>query len=69
MCIRDSNQTVLDAVHQVADALDGLRLLEQERTQQRQAREAIEAAYELAVNRYKAGMGNYLTVLVAPRCV
>lgn len=61
----DYNQTVLDAVHRVADALDGLRLLEQERAQQRQAREAIEAAYELAVNRYKAGMGNYLTVLIA----
>src|SRR5690606_27769842 len=47
------------------DALDGLRLLEQERTQQRQAREAIEAAYDLAVNRYKAGLGNYITVLIA----
>lgn len=65
LAVSDYNQTVLDAVHQVADALDGLRLLEQERAQQRQAREAIEAAYELAVNRYKAGMGNYLTVLVA----
>ncbi len=65
LAVSDYNQTVLDAVHQVADALDGLRLLEQERAQQRQAREAIEAAYELAVNRYKAGMGNYLTVLIA----
>ncbi len=31
----------------------------------RQARESIDAAYNLAVDRYKAGLGNYLTVLVA----
>ncbi|MFD4839816.1 efflux transporter outer membrane subunit [Achromobacter sp. NPDC058515] len=65
LAVSDYNQTVLDAVHQVADALDGLRLLDQEKAQQRQAREAIEAAYDLAVNRYKAGMGNYITVLIA----
>ena len=33
--------------------------------EQRQARAAIEAAYDLAVKRYKAGMGNYLSVLIA----
>jgi len=65
LAVSDYNQTVLDAVQQVADALDGLRLLDQERAQQRQAREAIDAAYDLAVNRYKAGMGNYLSVLIA----
>src|SRR5690606_26636206 len=57
----DYNQTVLTAVQQVADALSGLQLLDQERAQQQQAREAIEDAYDLAVNRYKAGMGNYLS--------
>ena len=31
LAISDYNQSVLDAVRQVADALDGLRLLEQER--------------------------------------
>lgn len=65
LAVSDYNQTVLDAAHQVADALDGLRLLDQEKAQQRQAREAIEAAYALAVDRYKAGMGNYITVLIA----
>ncbi|QVQ29235.1 efflux transporter outer membrane subunit [Achromobacter deleyi] len=65
LAVSDYNQTVLDAAHQVADALDGLRLLDQEKAQQRQAREAIEAAYDLAVKRYKAGMGNYITVLIA----
>jgi outer membrane protein TolC len=56
---------VLDAVHQTADALDALRFLERETTEQRQARQSTDAAYELAVNRYKAGLGNYLTVLIA----
>jgi outer membrane protein TolC len=56
---------VLNAVHQVADTMDAIRLLGQETTQQHQARDSIEAAYELAVNRYRAGLGNYLTVLLA----
>ncbi|SSW68432.1 efflux transporter outer membrane subunit [Achromobacter agilis] len=65
LAVSDYNQTVLDAVHQVADALDGLRLLDQEKAEQRQAREAIDAAYDLAVKRYRAGMGNYISVLIA----
>src|SRR5690606_32703355 len=65
LAVSDYNQTVLDAVRQVADALDALRLLDRETAQQRQARTAIDAAYDLAVQRYRAGMGNYLTVLVA----
>jgi NodT family efflux transporter outer membrane factor (OMF) lipoprotein len=67
--VSDYNQTVLDAVHQTADALDGLRLIDREKQEQRQAREAIEAAYDLAVMRYKAGMGNYLSVLIAQTSV
>jgi len=65
LAVSDYNQSVLDAVRQVADALDALRLLDRETTQQHQAHAAIDAAYELAVQRYRAGMGNYLTVLVA----
>jgi len=65
LAVSDYNQSVLDAVRQVADALDALRLLDRETAQQRQARTAIDAAYDLAVQRYRAGMGNYLTVLVA----
>lgn len=65
LAVSDYNQTVLDAVRQTADALDALRLIGRETAEQRQARESIDAAYDLAVNRYKAGLGNYLTVLVA----
>lgn len=65
LAVSDYNQSVLDAVRQAADAIDALRLLGRETAQQRQARDAIDAAYDLAVQRYRAGMGNYLTVLVA----
>src|SRR5690606_26046710 len=50
--ISDYNQTVLDAVHQAADAIDSLRLIDREIDQQHQAREAIDAAYDLAMQRY-----------------
>jgi len=65
LAVADYNQAVLDAVRQVADAVDAIRLLERETAEQRQAREAIEAAYDLAVRRYRAGLGNYLSVLLA----
>ncbi|WP_459618095.1 efflux transporter outer membrane subunit [Bordetella sp. 2513F-2] len=63
--VSDYNQTVLDAVRQTADAIDALRLISRERAQQHEARAAIDAAYDLAVQRYRAGMGNYLSVLIA----
>jgi NodT family efflux transporter outer membrane factor (OMF) lipoprotein len=69
LAVSDYNQTVLDAVRQVADALDAIRLIDRETTEQRQARESIDTAYELAVNRYRAGLGNYLTVLIAQNSV
>jgi NodT family efflux transporter outer membrane factor (OMF) lipoprotein len=69
LAVSDYNQAVLDAVRQVADALDAIRLIGQETAEQRQARESIDAAYELAVNRYRAGLGNYLTVLIAQNSV
>ncbi|SAI74198.1 outer membrane efflux protein [Bordetella ansorpii] len=69
VAVSDYNQTVLDAVRQTADALDALRLIDREKQEQRQAREAIESAYDIAVRRYKAGMGNYLSVLTAQTSV
>jgi NodT family efflux transporter outer membrane factor (OMF) lipoprotein len=63
------NETVLHAVHEVADTLDSIRALERQRVEQRHAREAIEQAYELALKRYRAGLGNYLSVLTAQTAV
>lgn len=69
VAVSDYNKTVLDAVRQTADALDALRLIEREKQEQHQARTAIEDAYKLAVDRYKAGLGNYLSVLIAQNSV
>ncbi|MEO8303415.1 MAG: efflux transporter outer membrane subunit [Betaproteobacteria bacterium] len=59
------NQAVVDAVRDVAEALSSIDGLSRVGTEQARAREATTDAYNLAVVRYKAGLGNYLTVLTA----
>lgn len=59
------NETVIDAVHDVADALSSIAALAKVSAEQAKAREATTDAYDLAVVRYRAGLGNYLTVLTA----
>ncbi|ANY15717.1 efflux transporter outer membrane subunit [Bordetella pseudohinzii] len=65
LAVSDYNQTVLTAIQQVGDALEALRLIDREKTERAQAHDAIEAAYDLAVKRYRNGLGNYLSVLLA----
>lgn len=65
LAVADYNQTVLTAVQQTSDAVDAIRLIDREKAEQKQARDAIEAAYDLAVKRYRNGLGNYLSVLLA----
>lgn len=59
------NQAVIDAVRDVAEALSSIDGLSRVGTEQARARAATTDAYNLAVVRYKAGLGNYLTVLTA----
>lgn len=59
------NQSVIEAVHEVADVLSGMDGLAKVRVEQAVAREATTDAYNTAVIRYRAGLGNYLTVLTA----
>ena len=59
------NQTVIDAVHDVADAVQSIRGHTRIATEQAQARAATTDAYNVAVIRYRAGLGNYLSVLTA----
>lgn len=59
------NQSVIEAVHEVADVLSGMDGLAKVRIEQVVAREATTDAYNTAVIRYRAGLGNYLTVLTA----
>ena len=56
---------MIDAVHEVADQIDSLRSIERQQREQVQAQTAAESAYDLATQRYKAGLGSYLTVLNA----
>ena len=65
LAITTYNQSLIDAVHEVADALSSIRQLSRVTYEQARAREATTDAYNLAVIRYKAGLGNYLTVLTA----
>lgn len=59
------NGAVLDAVRDVADQLGSLRSIDRQQQLQREAGAAAEAAYDLATQRYRAGLGSHLTVLQA----
>ena len=65
LAISTYNQAVIDAVRDVADALSSINGLGRIAAAQAGARAATTDAYNLAVIRYKAGLGNYLTVLTA----
>ena len=56
---------MLHAVQQTADQITQLDALARERIDQQQTLEANEAAYQLAEERYKAGLASYLSVLNA----
>ena len=57
------NQTLIDAVHDVADVVANWRALERETAEQQAALAAAQRAYDLTTERYRAGLDNYLTVL------
>lgn len=59
------DQAVIDAVRDVAAALASINGLARVTVEQARARDATTDAYNLAVIRYKAGLGNYLSVLTA----
>ncbi|MCH8180703.1 MAG: efflux transporter outer membrane subunit [Proteobacteria bacterium] len=63
------NQTVLQAVQETADQLGSLQAIARQQTEQRAAQGHTEAAYALATERYRAGLGNYLNVLAAETAV
>jgi NodT family efflux transporter outer membrane factor (OMF) lipoprotein len=63
------NGAVLDAAHEVADAVASLRSIERQQAAQRQAETAAASAYDFARQRYRAGLSTYLTVLSAESSV
>jgi NodT family efflux transporter outer membrane factor (OMF) lipoprotein len=65
LAVSTYNQVVIDAVHDVADAVASIAGLARVSVEQARARQATTDAYDIAVIRYRAGLGNYLTVLTA----
>lgn len=59
------NGALLRALREVADELASLQSLERQQRAQDEATAAADAAYDLALQRYQAGLGNFLTVLTA----
>lgn len=67
--IESYNATVLDAVRDAADQVSSAQSITRQQVEQRNAQVAAEGAYEIAVQRYRAGLGNYLNVLTAETSV
>ena len=67
--IESYNATVIDAVRDVADQVASAQSITRQQTEQRNAQTAAEGAYDIAVQRYRAGLGNYLNVLTAETAV
>jgi outer membrane protein TolC len=63
--IEQYNTSVLDALREVADALSSWRALQAQLGEQNAVSGALDSASTLALQRYQAGLTNYLTVLTA----
>ena len=63
--VESYNATVIDAIHEVADQLVSLKSVALQQGHQQAAQKAAEQAQEIALQRYKAGLGTYLNVLAA----
>lgn len=59
------NATLIQAVREVADQITSQRAIERQAREQQAAQAAAEGALDLALQRYRAGLGTYLTVLTA----
>ena len=63
--VESYNAAVIDAVRDVADQVASTQAIARQQTEQRAAQASSEGAYDIAVQRYKAGLGTYLNVLTA----
>lgn len=67
--IESYNGTVLDAVRDVADQVSSSQSIQRQLVQQHAGEVAAEGAYDIAVQRYRAGLGTFLNVLAAETTV
>lgn len=63
--VEQYNQALVEALREVADQLTSWRGLQEQLVQQAAAQSTSQEAYDLALLRYKEGVGNYLEVLSA----
>jgi NodT family efflux transporter outer membrane factor (OMF) lipoprotein len=63
LAVAQYNKTVIGAVNQVAQGVDVLQALDAQIAQYRQAQASASQAYDLAMQRYRGGVGNYLEAL------
>ncbi|MEI6175326.1 MAG: efflux transporter outer membrane subunit [Verrucomicrobiota bacterium] len=63
----DYRQTVLEAIREVENALQGSAILERRQIAQDQALEAARKTFDLSVKRYKSGLVSFLDVVDAER--
>ena len=61
--VESYNAALIEAMRDVADQLTSQQSIVRQQTEQRAAQQSAETAYEIAVQRYSAGLGNYLNVL------
>jgi outer membrane protein TolC len=65
IAVEQYNQALADALRDVVDQLASFRSVDEQRAEQRQALATTREAYDLALLRYREGIGNYLQVLSA----
>jgi NodT family efflux transporter outer membrane factor (OMF) lipoprotein len=65
IAVEQYNQALADALRDVADQLSSFRSVQAQGSEQRQALATAQEAYQLALARYREGIGNYLQVLSA----
>lgn len=63
LAVADYNQKVLDALREVADQVNAMRSLDEQTHSQDEALRTADAAFDLAQQRYRAGIGSFLEVL------
>ena len=65
LAVAGYNQSLVGALHEVADALQAMRALDGRIASTVQARDAARSAWDVATARYRAGLGNQIDVLAA----
>ena len=67
--VESYNAAVLDALRETSDQIASQQSIARQQAEQARAQAAAEAAYDLALQRYRGGLGNYLQVLIAENAV